>query len=162
VHGEWHPTRCHLNGLPPEQLPSEEFEASVHESERKLLIVCGQESRRSFWTWLFEEGVLYAGSDFPPRAPLSPRCIVIPNSVCVTAIIKDRDFNNFPKSNRTRLVHRCCRRKFPCVSRSPPLTKGGRGISPVLYTPVYQFDVLQFNDYFRKFRFDSGDASFHI
>jgi hypothetical protein len=47
-------------------------------------------------------------------------------------------FSAWTRSDRPRLVHKRCRHKSRCASGSP-FDKGGRGISPVLHTPVYRF-----------------------
>ena len=77
--------------------PSEEFNARVRESEKRLLIKCGAISHPRFWKYLCDESLIYTGSELPPIEYLSPRCIVIPNSTCVSVIIKHKDFfDNYP------------------------------------------------------------------
>lgn len=77
--------------------PSTEFEEQVAENGSKLVVACGNESHPRFWKYLSEESLLYTGSALPPSSQLSPKCIVIPDTACVVAIIKhDYFFDNFP------------------------------------------------------------------
>ena len=77
--------------------PSEEFDEKVSESENRLLIKCGNKNHPRFWKYLCDENLLYTGGELPPIQYLSPRCIVIPDSACVSVIIKHKDFfNNYP------------------------------------------------------------------
>ena len=77
--------------------PSEEFDEKVSESENRLLIKCGNKNYPRFWKYLCDENLLYTGGELPPIQYLSLRCIVIPDSACVSVIIKHKDFfNNYP------------------------------------------------------------------
>lgn len=77
--------------------PYEEFSSVVKEDEKKLLIACGKESHPRFWKYLCKDSLLYTGSALPPVRHISPRCIVIPDSACVTVIVKAEDFHdNYP------------------------------------------------------------------
>jgi hypothetical protein len=79
-----------------EKWPSDERLISVPETERKLLIACGNQTQRLFWKNLGEESLLYTGGALPPLKQ-SKRCVVIPDSACVAVIIKASDFySNYP------------------------------------------------------------------
>ncbi len=80
-----------------EKWPLEEFSSEVKEDEKKLLIACGRESHPRFWRYLCGDSLLYTGSALPPVRHLSARCIVVPDSACVTAIIKAESlYENYP------------------------------------------------------------------
>lgn len=72
------------------------YRYDVKESESRLLILWGEESNSSFWKYLVEQNVLYAGNAFPPVRKVLPRCIVIPDGACIAVMVKGKDLDNFP------------------------------------------------------------------
>jgi hypothetical protein len=79
-----------------EKWPSGEYEITIKDSEKKLLIACGKESHPRFWKFLSEESLLYCGSELPPLKGISSRCIVVPDSTSVVAIMRQSDYDKFP------------------------------------------------------------------
>ena len=77
--------------------PSEERRVSLPETEKRLLVVCGEVSHDLFWKNLCKDGLLYAGGVLPPSVHPSHRCIVVPDTACVAGLIKaDHFYKNFP------------------------------------------------------------------
>lgn len=73
-----------------------EYQAAIPEQVKRLLVICGSEYNSRFWRSLSQHSVLYTGAGFPPLEGISPKCIVVPDSACVAAIIKEHDYSNFP------------------------------------------------------------------
>jgi len=76
--------------------PSDERKVTLSVTESRLVIVCGHESHELFWKNLCDHSLLYTGGGLPPLNP-AKRCVVIPDSACVAAMIKAEDFyRSFP------------------------------------------------------------------
>lgn len=67
--------------------PDAEFSFAPPEGHNRLLVAGGSEPHQVFWRMLAGESLLYAGHSLPPSRALSPRCMVVPDSASVVAII---------------------------------------------------------------------------
>ena len=68
------------------------YRLKVPESERRLLVVCGSERMPRFWTHLSKSSALHVGAVFPPFLEPEDKCIIVPDVVCVCALVRDDDF----------------------------------------------------------------------
>lgn len=67
--------------------PDAEFSIIPPDGQDRLLIAGGPEPNHVFWRMLAGESLLFAGNSLPPSRALSPRCIVVPDSASVVAIV---------------------------------------------------------------------------
>jgi hypothetical protein len=71
--------------------PDAEFSFVVPAHQDRLLVAGGPEPHHVFWRMLAGESLLYAGHSLPPSRALSPRCIVVPDSASVVAVVLAND-----------------------------------------------------------------------
>lgn len=67
--------------------PDAEFSIVPPEGQDRLLVAGGLDPNHVFWRMLAGESLLYAGHSLPPSRALSSRCIVVPDSASVVAIV---------------------------------------------------------------------------
>ena len=82
--------RCHGTSQVEENL----YRLKVPESEKRLLVVCGSERMPRFWAHLSRSNALHIGAVFPPFLEPEDKCIIVPNVVCVCALVTEDDLPN--------------------------------------------------------------------